>query len=253
VAVAESLTSNGTIVLSVLIFVIAALYSSVGQAGASGYIAAMALFGVAPEVMKPAALILNILVAALGTVRFYRAGMFSWRMLLPLVIGSIPLAYVGGSIKLNDAIYRQVVGVFLLFVAYRILVPAKRRRTADSAPNMAFPIAIICGAGVGLLAGLTGIGGGVILAPILLWKGHTDTREFAGVSAAFILVNSIAAIAGCWSQTAEVPHQITMWAIAAIAGGLIGSEAGIKHLGEIALRRLLALLLIITGVKLIAK
>jgi uncharacterized protein len=240
-------------VLSLLIFVVAALYSSVGQAGASGYLAAMALFGVAPAVMKPSALILNILVASLATIRFYRAGHFSWRGFLPLAVGSVPFAFLGGTIGLPDAVYRQVVGVFLLFAAYRVLVPPKRREAAQAARTLPLPAAVICGAGIGMLAGLTGIGGGIFLAPILMLTGRFDTRESSGISAAFILVNSLAAFVGCVSATTELPRELAYWAIAAAAGGMIGSELGVKHLGQIALRRLLALLLIFTGARMIAK
>jgi uncharacterized membrane protein YfcA len=240
-------------ILSFLIFAVAALYSSVGQAGASGYLAAMALFGVPPAVMKPTALILNILAASLATFRFCRAGYFSWRTLLPLAIGSVPLAYVGGIIDLPDAIYRQVVGVFLLFVAYRVLVPPKRRDSTRPARTLWFPMAVAYGAGIGLLAGLTGIGGGIFLAPVLMLTGQFDTRESSGISAAFILVNSLAAIAGCVSRTNELPSELALWAIAAVGGGMVGSELALKHLGQVALRRLLALVLVFTGARSIAK
>jgi hypothetical protein len=240
-------------VLCLLIFIVAALYSSVGQAGASGYIAVMALFGIAPAAMKPSALILNILVASLATFRFYRAGHFSWRGFLPLAIGSVPFDFIGGVIGLPDAIYRQVVGVFLLFAAYRVLIPPKRREATQAARTLPLPLAIICGAGIGMLAGLTGIGGGIFLAPILMLTGRFDTRESAGISAAFILVNSLAAIAGCVSSTTQLPSELVYWAIAAVAGGMIGSELGVKHLGQVALRRLLALVLVFTGARMIAK
>jgi uncharacterized protein len=244
---------NGAIVLALVIFAVAALYSSVGQAGASGYIAAMALFGVAPQVMKPSALVLNILVASLGTIRFCRAGFFSWRIFLPLAIGSVPLAYLGGTVTLPDAIYKKVVGAFLLFVAYRVFVTPKPKDAAPAPQTVPFPLAVLCGAAVGLLAGLTGIGGGILLAPIFLLMGHQKTRESAGISAAFILVNSLAGLAGCIRTPAQFPGDIAWWAAAAIAGGLVGSEMGIKHLGEAALRRLLAFVLAITGAKLIAR
>jgi uncharacterized protein len=252
--IAEPIALNGTVALALLIFGIAVLYSAVGQAGASGYIAAMALFGVAPAVMKPSALVLNVLVATVGTIRFSRAGYFSWRAFLPFAIGSVPLAFLGGAVMLPDAIYQRVVGAFLLFVAYRVIVPPKENREVrQSLRAMLFPSAVAFGAAVGLLAGLTGVGGGIFLAPILMWMGRHDPRAFAGVSAAFILVNSLAAIAGCLSVKASVPNEIGVWAIAAIAGGLIGSELGIKHLGDVALRRLLAAVLAITGIKLLAR
>jgi uncharacterized protein len=252
-AVFDWLTPNGPVVLVVLIFAIATLYSSVGQAGASGYIAAMALFGIAPQVMKPSALVLNVLVAGLGTVRFCRAGFFSWRVFLPLAIGSVPLAYFGGSVALPDTIYRKVVGAFLLFVAYRLLFSPKPLGPTHAARTIPYQLLIVFGAAVGLLAGLTGIGGGIFLAPIFLFMGRTNAREPAGISAAFILVNSLAAVAGCFSRPVEIPSEIAWWALSAVAGGLVGSELAIKHLGEVALRRLLAIALIFTGVRLVTK
>jgi len=249
---ADSLATNGTVILTFLIFAIAVLYSSVGQAGASGYIAAMALFGVAPEVMKPCALILNILVATFGTVRFCRAGYFSWRVFLPLALGSVPFAYLGGRLTLPDVIYQQVVGAFLLFVAYRVLVPGEQRAGRVGRP-IKVRLVILCGAGVGLLAGLTGVGGGIFLAPILFWMGRSEMRESAGISSAFILVNSVAAILGCLSRQTHIPNEIAFWAVAAVAGGLVGSEVALKHLGEIALRRMLAIVLAITGLRLLSK
>jgi uncharacterized protein len=252
-AVFDWLTPNGTAVLALLIFAIATLYSSVGQAGASGYIAAMALFGIAPQVMKPSALILNILVAGLGTIRFCRAGFFSWRVFLPLAIGSVPLAYFGGSVALPDAIYRRVVGAFLLFVAYRLLFSPQPSGPRHAPRTISYPLLVLFGAAVGLLAGLTGIGGGIFLAPIFLFMGRNNARESAGISAAFILANSLAAVAGCLLRPVEIPGEIAWWALAAVAGGLVGSELAIKHLGEVALRRLLAIILVFTGVKLFAK
>ena len=213
----------------------------------------MALFGVAPDVMKPSRPDPQYPGGQYRDGPLYRAGLFSWRVFMPLAIGAMPLAYVGGSIRLPDTIYRQVVGVFLLFVAYRMLVPQKRRESREPAPKIAFPIAIAVTARSGLAR----------------WsdrhrrRSHPRTdsdtdgpsrhRQMGGVSAAFILVNSLAGIAGCLSYTAQIPSEIAWWALAAVAGGLIGSEVGVKHLGEIALRRLLALVLVITGVKLIAK
>jgi uncharacterized membrane protein YfcA len=251
-AVSDWLTPDG-VGLALLIFAIATLYSSVGQAGASGYIAAMGLFGVAPQVMKPSALVLNVLVAGVATFRFCRAGLFSWRVFLPLAIGSVPLAYLGGRATLPDAIYRQVVGAFLLFVAYRVIVVPKREEPSSSARTIRTPLLVLFGAAVGLLAGLTGIGGGILLTPIFLLMGRRNARESAGISAAFILVNSLAAISGCLARPMEIPGNLGWWVVAAVAGGLIGSELAIKHLAEATLRRLLALILVLTGVKLIAK
>lgn len=242
---------NETLLLSLLILVAAILYSAVGHAGASGYLAAMALMGVAPNVMKPSALLLNILVATIGTFRFYRAGCFNWRIFLPFAIGSIPLAFVGGIFSLPGSLYKQVLGLILIFAAYRLLVPSNAVVGSDDKKPAAIPIAILCGAGIGLLSGLTGTGGGIFLTPLLLFMGWAETRESAGVSVAFILVNSVAAFIGHLARLNTLPAEIPYWAFAAMIGGIIGSELGSRRLGNQALRKLLAVVLVIAAAKLI--
>lgn len=235
--------------LSLLIFLAAVLYSSVGHAGASGYLAAMAVFGIAAAEMKPAALVLNILVGTIGTIRFYRAGCFSWRVFAPFAIGSIPFAFWGGAITIPGTLYKQIVGVVLLFAAVRLFIHSKPSSTFAAKP-VPIPIAIVCGAGIGFLSGLTGTGGGIFLSPLLLFMGWAETRESAGVSVAFILVNSIAGIFGHLSRVSGLPPAIPFWALAAICGGLIGTELGTRRFGTATLRRLLALVLVIAGGKL---
>jgi len=228
------------------IFAAALLYSSVGHAGASGYLAAMAIFGVAPESMRPAALVLNILVATIATVRFYRAGCFSWSIFWPFALASVPFAFLGGALTLPGTIYKQVVGLVLLFAAYRLF----RDCVADVTKRIPAALGLLSGAGIGLLSGLTGTGGGIFLSPLLLFMGWAETKESAGVSAAFILVNSIAGIIGLFTKPVVLPNMLAYWAIAALGGGLLGSELGSKRLGNPTLRRLLAVVLVIAGIKL---
>ncbi len=245
------MTLGGAAFLCLLIFGAALLYSSVGHAGASGYLAAMALCGVAPAVMKPSALVLNVLVAAIATVQFYRAGRFSFPLFWPFAVASVPLAFVGGALTLPGIFYRPAVGLVLLFAAYRLLcVP----READEKPETkAVPLysALASGAGIGLLSGLTGTGGGIFLSPLLLFMGWAETRESAGVSAAFILVNSIAGLAGLLTGLVVLPRAVPLWAVAAVSGGLLGSGLGSRYLKSHVLRRLLAAVLVVAGAKLI--
>jgi uncharacterized membrane protein YfcA len=242
------------VLLSLLIFAAAMLYSSVGHAGASGYLAAMALVGVAPDVMKPSALALNILVATITTIRFYKAGCFSWPIFWPFAVSSIPFAFVGGYITLPSSVYKQLVGVALLLAALRLVWNRQAAVQDDKPPTDKKPIplmpALSCGAGIGLLSGLTGVGGGIYLTPLLLFMGWAETKESAGVSAAFILVNSIAAIFGHLANMNTLPPAIPYWAAAAVVGGIIGSGFGSRRLGNLTLRRLLAVVLVIAGVKL---
>jgi uncharacterized protein len=237
------------LLLAVAIFVMAALYSSVGHAGASGYLAALALFAVAPAVMKPTALTLNILVALIATVRFYRAGFFSWRVLLPFAATSIPFAFVGGALTLPNPIYQRVVGVVLLFAAFRLWSTAKAQANADVKP-VPIALALILGAIIGLLSGATGVGGGIFLSPLVLLAGWSETRQMSGVAAAFILVNSIAGLAGHLASVQSLPGSIYVWGIAAVCGGLLGTELGRRRLATVTLRRVLATVLVVAAVKL---
>jgi uncharacterized membrane protein YfcA len=240
------------LLLAALIFVIALLYSAVGHAGASGYIAAMALFGMAPLVMKPTALTLNIIVALIGTIRFYRAGFFSWRTLWPFAITSIPAAYIGGGLTLPVAIYKSIVGVVLLYSAVRLFWSAD---SADNRKTTLVPIwmALIVGAAIGLLSGLTGVGGGIFLSPVLLLMHWAKTKETSGVSAAFILVNSIAGLLGQYSAIAYLPNNLVYWAPAALVGGWIGTELGTKLLPISGIRKWLSVVLVLAGLKLSAE
>lgn len=233
--------------LTLCIFAAALLYSSVGHAGASGYLAAMALFGVAPETMRPAALILNILVASIASVRFYRAGYFCWPIFWPFAVASVPLAFLGGTLALPGALYKPIVGLALLFAAWRLM----GRPVQATTRGIAVWVSLLLGAGIGLLSGLTGTGGGIFLGPLLILMGWADVRQASGVSAAFVLVNSVAGVLGVLTQSAGLPDAMVTWAIAAVLGGLIGSELGSRRLGSPALRRLLAVVLVIAGIKLI--
>ena len=235
-------------ILAALILLAAALYSSVGHAGASGYLAAMALFGVAPAVMKPTALALNILVATIATLKFYRAGAFSWPLFWPLAIASVPCAFLGGVITLPAPLYKPLVGMVLVYAAWRAFYIAAETKPAPCSPP-SLPVLVGVGAGLGLLSGLTGVGGGIFLSPLLLLCRWAETRTVSGTSAAFILVNSIAGFAGVVATSAAVPTPIPLWALAAALGGVVGAELGSRRLANATIRRLLALALLIAGVK----
>ncbi|NJD76105.1 MAG: sulfite exporter TauE/SafE family protein [Candidatus Methanoperedens sp.] len=236
------------IFLFILIFVAGLLYSSVGHAGASGYLAAMALFGLAPEVMKPAALMLNILVASIAAVQFHRAGYFSWNIFWPFAVSSIPFAFIGGTLSIPGSFYRQAVGIILLFAAYR-LFQSRQSAVIDPVKPLSIPCAVFSGAGIGLLSGAVGVGGGIFLSPLLLFMGWTKTKQTAGVSAAFILVNSMAGIAGHLASVKSLPDAIYPLAFAAILGGIIGSRLGSQGFANSTLYSLLAVVLVIAGVK----
>jgi len=234
--------------LLVLVLAAAVLYSSVGHAGASAYLAAMALFGVSPAASKPAALVMNVAVAALVTLRFSLAGLVPWRGLAPLVLGSVPAAFVGGVVELPTSLHRVVLGAVLAFAGVRLLWVGPRE-----IPPRPFPGALLLvgiGAAIGLVAGLTGVGGGIFLSPLLLLTGWERTRRTAGASAAFILANSASGLAGHWSAGRVVPDGVALLTVVALAGGLVGSWLGAKKLAPPLLRRLLGAVLVIAALKL---
>jgi uncharacterized membrane protein YfcA len=247
---------DDAILLAALFFGTAILYSSVGHAGASGYLAGMALAGLPQAVMKPTALVLNLVVASVVTVRFHRSGLIDWRTLAPFLVGSAPLAFLGGGISLPGSTYRVLVGIVLLVAAGRLLETALR---AAQAPTEEEPrarprhplVAVIVGGLIGLLAGLTGTGGGIFLTPVLVLSGWAGVRAAAGMSAAFILVNSAAGLAGNVASVQSLPAAVPLWGAAVLAGGFVGSGLGSRSLGAPALRVLLAVVLLVAGAKLV--
>jgi hypothetical protein len=235
--------------LALLVFAAALLYSSVGHGGASGYLAAMGLVGVAAAVMKPTALALNVLVAGVGSVQFLRTGAFSWPVFWPFALGSVPLAFAGGAVTLPSPVYKQVVGAVLLYAAWRLLSHGVRPGAATHPPPVSAALGV--GAAIGLLSGLVGVGGGIFLSPLLLFMGWAGMRETAGVSALFILVNSVAGLAGHLASLSLLPRETPVLAASAFAGGLIGATLGARRLSMPALRRLLGVVLVVAGVKML--
>jgi len=236
-------------ILTALVFAAALLYSSVGHGGASGYLAAMALMGVAPAVMKPTALTLNILVAAISTLKFWRAGCFSAALFLPFAVASVPLAYLGGALTLPGNVYKRIVGAVLLVAAARLFQTSSAHHPVARRPP---PVAAAsAGAAIGFLSGLTGVGGGIFLSPLLLLARWADARETAGVSAAFILVNSIAGLLGHSVHAGDFPSALPVWAAAAVTGGWVGASYGSARLAVPVLRRILALVLVVASLKML--
>jgi uncharacterized protein len=238
-----------TLVLAILFLAAAMLYASVGHAGASAYLAVMGLFNFAPSVMKPTALALNILVAVVATVRFSRAGLFSWSLFWPFASTSIPAAFLGGAMTLPARWYHVVVGVVLLYAAVWMFRSALKPLGTTHPPPLW--IALITGLALGFLSGLTGVGGGIFLSPLLLYMGWAETRATSGVAAPFILVNSIAGLLGHFSSVAQLPPNIALWGAAVLIGGWIGATYGSRRAAPPVLRQLLSLVLVVAGVKLV--
>ena len=239
-----------SVLLAALFFAAALLYSSVGHAGASAYLAAMALVGVSASIMRPTALVLNLFVATIVIVRFARAGHLPFRNLVPLAAGSVPMAFLGGSIDLPGEVYRPLVAIMLLAGAWR-LASATAAPDDEEHPGVPLLPGIAAGAAIGLLAGLTGTGGGIFLTPLLVLAAWTRTRDAAGVSGAFILVNSIAGLAGLLTGGISLPPAIPLWVAAVFAGGLIGSWLGAARFSILNLRRALGAVLVLAAAKLV--
>jgi len=230
------------------VFLIATLYSAVGHAGASGYIAVMSLLSFSPSVIKPTALSLNILVASIATWQFYKAGHFSWALFWPFAALAVPFAFLGGHFNLPTHVFKVVLGVVLLYSAMRFLFQSKSSLSIHAPPRT---IALVSGAGIGFLSGLTGTGGGIFLTPLLLFMGWADAKRAAAVSALFVLVNSISGIAGNLAATKSLPSFIIPLLLAAGLGGVLGSYFGSRRINAGAIKKLLAVVLLIAGFKLI--
>lgn len=237
------------ILLEAAFFLIALLYSTTGHGGGSGYIAIMALLGLAPHEIKPLALEMNIIVSSVATFQFYRAGHFKQALFLPFILGSLPLAMLGGYLQLPTHWFNLLMGLALIFAALRIAIKRPAGLPA-LAPN--FGMAILAGAAIGLLSGLIGVGGGIFLTPLLLLLGWANPRQAAAVSAPFILLNSLSGLAGFSAHTAQVlPSGIIWFALSVLLGGLLGSHLGSRSLPMKAVARVLSAVLLIGGFKLL--
>jgi uncharacterized protein len=240
-----------TVVLLAVLFALgAALYSSVGHAGASAYIAAMALFSIAPETMKPTALALNLLVAGFGTWRYWSRGLTNWKLVLAFALTATPAAFIGGRIHLPAIYYKPLVGCLLWLAAARLLWQPRRLAEREVRPP-SYWISLPAGAVLGLLAGLTGTGGGIFLSPLIILNAWEEPRRTSGVVAAFIFLNSAAGLAGAATAIGLLPHELPIFLAAALAGALLGTWLGVERLPRPWLLRTLGAVLTVAGAKLL--
>ena len=232
----------------ILLGIIAFLYSSAGHGGASGYLALMALFSIQPSLMKSSALILNIFVSITAFIQFYRAGHFRWKLFYPLALASVPMAFLGGTMVISDSLYKKMLAVCLALAIFRMLVKPQNDNAQKEA---SFTGSLLIGGVIGLLSGMLGIGGGIILSPILILLNWANLKQTAAISALFIFVNSMAGFAGLVSKGFQPNTQIYTWLVIAFVAGLCGSYFGSKKFNVPTLRYTLAGVLIIACLKLI--
>jgi len=234
-----------------LIFFVAALYSSVGHGGASGYLAVLSFFVVSPEKMSTTALMLNVLVAGLATFSYYRAKHLSMKLAWPFILASIPAAFAGGTIRISEKAYFLLLALVLLFAAYRLAFTSRVEEDQITDKPMNARISLPVGAGIGVLSGIVGVGGGIFLSPIMLLMKWASVKQTAAVSALFIVVNSFAGLGGrALRGSFDVSTSIPI-VVAAFTGGLIGSYFGASKFSGLVLRRILCLVLLIAAIKLI--
>jgi uncharacterized membrane protein YfcA len=243
---------HSPLLLPVILALIAALFASVGQAGGAGYVAVMGLLGYGPAAIKVTALALTILVAAIGVWRFASSGFLKWRDWCPFAVLGVPGALLGGIINLPGAAYRGIVAVLLLAAGVQMIVSARGAQAHDQRAMAQVPLlpAIVMGGLVGLVAGITGVGGGIFLVPLLLSLKWAPTKRAAAIAQVNNLYTAAAALAGVWAANPTLPPQLPWWALAAGAGGLLGGWAGARHLPATLLRYILAAILIASGLKL---
>lgn len=240
---------EANILFLIALFVVAFLYSSVGHGGASGYLALMALFGISTVYMKASALTLNLFVSAVSFYAYYKGGYFKPRILWPLIVGSMPMAFIGARINLDPNVYKYILGFFLLIAVTRMLYTP--RPIKKIVVPMHVGISVILGALLGFFSGMIGIGGGIILSPILLLLGWTNIKETAAISAIFIFLNSAAGIVGMTSAGIQITPMIVYWVVIAFAGGLLGAWLGSFKVSQLRLGYILAFVLLLASFKLL--
>lgn len=233
----------------IILFILAFLYSSVGHGGASGYLALMALYGVAPQEMKPTALVLNLFVSLTSFLHYYSGNHFKRNLFLTVAIASIPMAFIGGTLMPEENLYKKILGALLLFPICRFFFfksPSK-----EQLKNYSIGGAVTIGAIVGLLSGMIGIGGGIILSPLLILLKWADQKQTAAISAAFIFVNSLSGLGGMLTQGISFNTHMWVYIGVAFCGGLAGSYLGSKKLNQEAIKYVLATVLLVASYKLL--
>jgi uncharacterized protein len=237
------------ILTSILFLIISILYSSVGHAGASGYLAVMALLSFAPETIKPTSLILNVVVASIASIKYIKADCFDKRVFLAFILTSLPMAFVGGYITMSPRYFKLIAGLFLIVSSLLLIIREYFKPSPTITNQMPFAYGLIGGSFIGLLSGLIGVGGGIFLSPIIIMANWTSVKKASGVAALFILFNSLAGLAGHILALNKLDHNIFYWIVAVVIGGLIGSFLGTIKFNNKIIITCLFLVLLSAGLK----
>ena len=232
-----------------LLLIVAFLYASVGHGGASGYLALMALFGMSPAFMKPTALLLNLFVSLTAFIFFFRGGHFKWKYFLPFALASIPMSFIGGMITLDANLYKKILGLLLLLPVVKLVFFPNN--TSEEMRALHIPTSLLIGAFIGFLSGLIGIGGGIILSPLLLLLKWTDQKQTAAISAMFIFVNSLSGLGGQLIKGIEFQPEMLTFVGVAFVGGSFGAWFGAIKFNQQVLKYILALVLLLASLKLL--
>lgn len=232
-----------------ILFIVAFLYASVGHGGASGYLALMAIFSIAPDQMKPTALLLNLFVSSVAFFQFYRGGYFKWKTFWPFALTSVPLSFIGGTITVNNLVYKKILGILLLIPVFRFLFFGNAAPKDLKPAN--FILSLIIGAIIGFLSGMIGIGGGIILSPVLLLLKWADQKQAAAISALFIFVNSVAGLTGQLSKGIHFSSEMIVYVAVAFCGGMLGAYFGALRFPQTILKYVLAIVLAAASYKLL--
>jgi uncharacterized membrane protein YfcA len=240
---------DNILVFYILLFLVAFLYASVGHGGASGYLALMAIFSISPDVMKPTALLLNLFVSLTSFIQFYRGGYFKWKLFLPFAIASVPLAFIGGLITVDATIYKKILGILLLIPIIRFLFFSNLQVTELKKENTV--VSLLIGAVIGFLSGLIGIGGGIILSPVILLLKWADMKQTAAISALFIFVNSLSGLAGQLTKGIQFNADMYMYVAIAFIGGICGAYFGARRYKQSSLKYVLTIVLALAAYKLL--
>lgn len=239
------------IVTFLLFFGIATLYSSIGHAGASGYLAIMALLSFAPESIKPTSLILNIIVALIASIRFIKDGYFDKKIFFSFVVFSIPASFIGGFLTLPSFYFKIIAGIFLIVSAVLLLFKKQKSDEEINETKNLWLWSALFGSLIGFISGIIGVGGGIFLTPLILMFGWTKVKNVSGISALFILLNSVSGLLGHFSALHKVDTNIFFWIAAVIAGGFLGSYLGSKKFNNRVIIYCLFVVLISAGLKFI--